>query len=204
MASRGRGCRGRPRGVIKVPPVFDQQAFAEVVGITAAAIAQASAAGSQGGPSNLQRFRAHHPPKFTRGGDPMVADHWFMQIEKVLEAIEITFDTTRIRLAAFQLEGEAQVWWNWAKTFRDLEAMTWAEFQELFMGKYFPDTARHAKAQEFLELKQGTITVMDYVARFMELARFADDYVATDMAKVRRFENGLKLSIRGRIVGLCL
>ena len=34
--------------------------------------------------------------------------------------------------------------------------------------------------------------------------RFADDYVATDMAKVRRFENGLKLSIRGRIVGLRL
>ena len=134
----------------------------------------------------------------------MVADHWFMQIKKVLEAMEITSDTTRIRLVAFQLEGEAQVWWNWARTSRDLEAMTWAEFQELFMGKYFLDTARHAKAQEFLELKQGVMTVMDYVARFKELARFADDCVATDMAKVRRFENGLKLSIRARIVGLRL
>ena len=134
----------------------------------------------------------------------MVVDHWFMQIEKVLEAMEITSDTTRIRLVAFQLEGEAQVWWNWAKTSRDLEAMTWAEFQELFMGKYFSDTTRHAKAQEFLELKQGTMTMMEYVARFTELARFANDYVATDMAKVRRFKNGLKLSIRGRIVGLRL
>ena len=170
----------------------------------AAAIAQASAVGSQGGPSNLQRFRAQHPPTFTGGGDPMVADHWFMQIEKVLEAIEITFDATRIRLAAFQLEGEAQVWWKWAKTSKDLEAMTWAEFHDLFMGKYFPDTARHAKAREFLELKQGMMTVMEYVARFMELARFADDYMATDRAKVKRFENGLKLSIRGRIVGLRL
>ena len=46
--------------------------------------------------------------------------------------------------------------------------------------------------------------MMDYVARFTELARFADDYVATDMAKVRRFENGLKLSIRGKIVSLRL
>ena len=82
--------------------------------------------------------------------------------------------------------------------------MTWAEFQDLFIGKYFPDTARHAKAQEFLELKQGTMTMMDYVARFTKLARFADEYVAVDMAKVRRFENGLKLSIRGRIVGLRL
>ena len=110
-----------------------------------------------------------------------------MQIEKVLEAMEITSDATRIRLAAFQLEGEAQVWWNWAKTSKDLEAMTWAEFQELFMGKYFSDTATHAKAQEFLELEQWTMTVMDYVARFTELAHFAEDYVATDMAKVRRF-----------------
>ena len=54
----------------------------------------------------------------------MVADYGFMQVEKVLEAMEITSDTTRIRLAAFQLEGEAQVWWNWANTSRDLEAMT--------------------------------------------------------------------------------
>ena len=82
--------------------------------------------------------------------------------------------------------------------------MTWTEFHDLYMGKYFPDTARHAKAQEFLELKQGTMTVIEYVARFTELAHFADDYVATDMAKVRRFENGLKLSIWGRIVGLRL
>ena len=134
----------------------------------------------------------------------MVVDHWFMQIEKVLEAMEITSDATRIRLAAFQLEGEAQVWWKWERTSRDLEAMTWVEFQELFMDKYFPVTARHAKAQEFLELKQWAMTVMDYVTRFTELARFVDDYVATDMAKVRRFENGLRLSIRAKIVGLRL
>ena len=210
MTSRGRGPRGCPRGTGQAPPtfdqlpVFDQQAFVEAVGVAAAAIAQASIAGSQRGPSNLQRFRAHHPPTFTGGEDPMVADHWFMQIDNVLEAIEITSDTTRIRLAAFQLEGEAQVWWRWARTSRDLEATTWAEFQELFMGKYFPGAARHAKAQEFLELKQGATTVMDYVARFIELARFSDDYVATNLAKVRRFKNGLKLSIRARIVELIL
>ena len=61
----------------------------------------------------------------------MVTDHWFMQIEKVLEAMEITSNATRIRLAAFQLEGGAQVWWKWARTYRDLKVMTWAEFQEL-------------------------------------------------------------------------
>ena len=81
--------------------MFDQQTFDETVGITANAIARASIAGRHEDPSNPQRFRTHHPPTFTGGGGPMVADHWFMQIEKVLEDMEITSDITRIRLAAF-------------------------------------------------------------------------------------------------------
>ena len=67
------------------------------------------------------------------------------------------------------------------------------------MSKYFLATAIHAKAQEFLDLKQGTMIMLEYVAKFIELACFGDDYVATDMTKVRKFENGLKLSIRGKI-----
>ena len=78
--------------------------------------------------------------------------------------------------------------------------MTWEEFRELFKGKYFPESARHVKSKEFLELKQGMMTVLKYVATLTELARFADDYVA----KERKFEDGFKLSIRGRIMGLLL
>ena len=84
MANRGRERRERPRGAGQVPQVLDQQALVKAVGIVAATIAQASVAGSQGCPSNLQRFKAHHPPTFTGGGDPMLEDHWFMLIEKVL------------------------------------------------------------------------------------------------------------------------
>ena len=101
MASRGRRRRGRPRSTGQAQSVFDQQTFAEVVGITANAITQAGIAGRQEDPSNLQRFRAYHPLTFTGGKDLMVVYHWFMQIEKVLEAMEITSDATRIRLAAF-------------------------------------------------------------------------------------------------------
>ena len=43
------------------------------------------------------------------------------------------------------------------------------------------------------------MTVMEYVAKFTELACFTDDYVATDIAKVRRFKDGLKLSICGKL-----
>ena len=99
--------------------------------------------------------------------------------------MEITSNATRIRLVAFQLESKSQVWWDLVKA---------------FMGKYFLESARHAKAWEFQELKQGTMIVLKYMAKFTELARFTDDYVATDMAKVRKFEDGMKLSIRGKIV----
>ena len=118
--------------------------------------------------------------------------------------MEITSDATKVKVATFQLEGESQVWWDWIKALRDLEEMTWEELCGLFMEKYFSVSTRHAKAQEFLELRQGTMTMLEYVAKFTKLARFADDYVATDMAKVRKFEDELILSIRGKIVGLLL
>ena len=72
---------------------------------------------------------AHHHPSFRGEGGSMVADHWFWQVERVLEAMEITFDATRIRLATFKLEGESQIWWDWTKVSRDLETMTWGEFR---------------------------------------------------------------------------
>ena len=48
------------------------------------------------------------------------------------------------------------------------------------------------------------MTMMEDMAKFTKLARFADNYVTTNMAKVRKFEDGLKLSIRGKIVGFLL
>ena len=72
------------------------------------------------------------------------------------------------------------------------------------MDKCFPASARHAKARGFLKLKQGTMKMLEYVAKFTKLAHFTDDYVATDMAKVKKSEDGLKMSIQGKIVGLLL
>ena len=45
------------------------------------------------------------------------------------------------------------------------------------------------------------MTVMEYMAKLTELAHFAGGYMAKDVAKVRKFEDGLKLSIWGKIVG---
>ena len=46
--------------------------------------------------------------------------------------------------------------------------------------------------------------MLEYVAEFTELSRFTYDFVATDMAKVRKFKDGLKMSIHGKIVGFLL
>ena len=48
------------------------------------------------------------------------------------------------------------------------------------------------------------MTLLKYVAKFTELASFGDDYVANNMAKVRKFEDGLKLSIQRKVVGFLL
>ena len=49
----------------------------------------------------------HYPPTFTGGGDLVAVDYWFRQVERALEAMEITFDATRIKVATFHLEGES-------------------------------------------------------------------------------------------------
>ena len=81
------------------PTAFDQRAFMETIGVVTATIAwesnvattiaQTSATVGQGGSSNLQRFKAHHPPTFKGGGEPMEADHWFRKVCKILEAMRL-------------------------------------------------------------------------------------------------------------------
>ena len=46
--------------------------------------------------------------------------------------------------------------------------------------------------------------MLEYVAKFTKLTCFTDDYMATSRAEVRKYEDGMKLSIRGKIVGLLL
>ena len=80
MANRGRGSRGGGWGNNRTPSVFDQQAFIEAIGAATAIPAQACAMVSRGESSNLQRFKANHPPTFGGGGDSMVRTT--MAIEK--------------------------------------------------------------------------------------------------------------------------
>ena len=72
MTSRVRRRRGHLRGTDQAPPAFDQQVFAEAVGITVTAIAQACTIVSQGRSNDLQHLEAHHSPMVRGGVDSRV------------------------------------------------------------------------------------------------------------------------------------
>ena len=55
------------------------------------------------------------------------------------------------------------------------------------------------KVQEFMYLRQGKMTVTEYVAKFNELARFALFIVSTDEACKRKFILGLKVDVAKQI-----
>ena len=134
------------------------------MGITANAIAQAGIADSQRDPSNLQKFRKQHPPTFTGGGDPMVVDHWFIRIEKVLEVMEITFDTTRIRLAMFQLKSEAKYGGNGQGPLETLE-------EPLYVSSPLGIRARIGMICRGYKLEiSGTLLTVDL--RIMDMSEF--------------------------------
>jgi len=57
------------------------------------------------------------------------------------------------------------------------------------------------KQREFLTLRQGSLSVMEYASRFAELLRFASEYVATDRMRMLRFEEGLAPYIRNQLAG---
>ena len=73
--------------------------------------------------------------------------------------------------------------------------MSWAEFRRLFEMKYLTSSALREKRKEFVSLKQGDLSVDEYVRRFEELSRYAPHMVATETLKVDQFADGLSPEI---------
>ena len=73
--------------------------------------------------------------------------------------------------------------------------MTWERFRELFYGKYFTDAMRASRRVEFANLKQGEMSVAEYIRKFDELSRYIPHMVATNELKVDKFIQGLSKTI---------
>ncbi|MCI45092.1 hypothetical protein A2U01_0066331, partial [Trifolium medium] len=76
--------------------------------------------------------------------------------------------------------------------------ITWARFKMEFLTKYFPVDERNRKVIEFMELKQGSMFVPEYAAKFEDICRFALHYntLEAEEDKCVKFENELRPDIK--------
>ncbi|XP_030948929.1 uncharacterized protein LOC115972826 [Quercus lobata] len=154
----------------------------------------------------IEQFRKMGPPSFLGNPDPIEAETWIMQMEKIFDVVGCT-EVQKVSFASFMLKGEAEHWWRSTKKTLPLEKdeiLTWTIFLDAFYEKYFPESIRDEKEVEFMELIQGNKTVLQYEAKFTELARFAPHIVSDDVRKAKKFQRGLRPSIRTRMAALRL
>jgi len=71
-------------------------------------------------------------------------------------------------------------------------------FRREFLNRYFPEDVRGKKEIEFLELKQGDMSVTEYAAKFVGLAKFYPHYTTetAEFSKCIKFENALRAEIK--------
>jgi len=114
------------------------------------------------------------------------------------------FDNQKVNYDVFMLIGEAKYWWDGTR--RLLEGgriiITWDVFKTKFLEKYFPNDVRRAKEIEFMQLKQGSMTVGEYASKFEELGKYSTFfYHPEEWMKCIKFENGLRDELR-KTVGI--
>ncbi|XP_057953929.1 uncharacterized protein LOC131148218 [Malania oleifera] len=139
-----------------------------------------------------------NPPTFSEATDPTVAENWMHEIEKILTVLHYT-NEQRVLYAMYKLAWEAERWWMATRLLEEQRPIpvpvTWARFRDIFFNRYFHATFREAKVQEFLSLTQGPMTIQQYMAKFIELSRFAPHMVLDEAKKVGMFERGMSRDI---------
>jgi hypothetical protein len=126
----------------------------------------------------------------------MDVDDWLKTIEKKLEVVQRT-NRERVLFAAHQLVGPAVDWWD-----AYVETISWQEFKNNFRTHHVPLGVMKLKMKEFEDLKQGSMSVSEYVTRFTQLSRYALDNVDTDEKKqdwfLNRLNDGLVYALEAR------
>ena len=100
----------------------------------------------------------------------MTAKSWLLGIKRVFKVLPCT-DKQKVVFATFTFEEAVLIWWQLKKPLELL--WIWPRFLEVFNEEYFLEMIRDQKVQEFLNLKQGNMIVVEYNAKFMELSRYA-------------------------------
>jgi hypothetical protein len=96
-----------------------------------------------------------------------------------------------VLLASHQLVGPVADWWDaYVEAHEEPNTINWNEFKMAFCSHHVPQGAIMLK-KEFQYLKQGSMTMSEYVTHFTQLSRYTPNDVDTDEKKSECFLNGL-------------
>ncbi|KAG6472049.1 hypothetical protein ZIOFF_069504 [Zingiber officinale] len=142
-----------------------------------------------------KQFRELGPTEFKGTTDPIAAEGWIRSLEMIFDFMQLT-DADKVRCTIFMLRDDARVWWEGARLTVDLATLTWTDFKEVFYGKYFTVDNRTRLAREFLELRQGDLSVAEYVRRFERGCYFVPMITSQPVEELKHFTEGLRPAIR--------
>ncbi|KAL5543861.1 hypothetical protein UlMin_007645 [Ulmus minor] len=132
-----------------------------------------------------ERFRRMRPPEFHGSIDPLVAEEWLSSIQTILDVMDLK-DSEKVLCASYVLKKDARYWWETVKLRRTVQEMTWNDFISEYNLKYYNRMAMIALENEFINLKQGAMSVTEALRKFDQLARLFPFLVPTEEERVRR------------------
>ena len=96
----------------------------------------------------------------------------------------------KVCLAVEFLEDEPLYWWT-DVCGGDHSRFLWPEFKRLFNERYFSPSHHIQIQDEFLNLRKGNMSVLEFQQKFLSLAHHVPDLVSTENTKIHRFIQAL-------------
>ncbi|KAK1561373.1 hypothetical protein QYE76_016787 [Lolium multiflorum] len=146
--------------------------------------------GHQDHPGSKLKNQNTNPPVFSKTEEPLDADDWLQTMENNLEVAGVE-DNEKVLFATHYLAGPARAWWTSTRALHAGQMMTWEDFKLKFSKYHVPPGLIKKMRDEFRELKQGRMTVVEYRDKFLTLSRYAPDETDTVEKRKERFLNGL-------------
>jgi hypothetical protein len=130
--------------------------------------------------SRLVKFLQTCSTTFSQAKDPMEAEDWLKGVEKKLVITQCT-DREKVLFATHQLFGVAANWWEtYCNTHADVNSNMWNGFKARFRNHYVPRGTMKLKKKKFTNLRQGSMTINEYLNSFIQLSRYATEDINTD------------------------
>lgn len=85
-------------------------------------------------------------------------------------------DEEKVSCSTFIFQMDARHWWDSMKTITDVSRLTWEQSKEIFYRKYLSEAYRMAKAEDFSTLKQGSLSVYDYIGNLKSYLTLPHDW----------------------------